>query len=278
MVESGSNSLGLLVVVGAGGIGLAVARRLGPGRKILLAEHDEHVLRHACGQLTLEGFEVAAARVDVGSQASVAALAQRAAELGPVALLVHTAGISPAQAEPSEVLRVDLLGVAHTLKYFAPAMGFGGAGLIISSMAGHFMAPLASADEAALATTPVERLLDLPIVQEVLRERPEHAYRLAKRGNQLRVQAASLAWGRVGARLNSISPGHVATPMGRREADTGAQAQRVAELIWGSATGRQGTPQDIANAAAFLLSPDAAFITGTDLLVDGGAVPGARWN
>lgn len=275
--NSGSNRE-LLVVIGAGGIGLAIARRLGPGRKILLADRDERVLKGARDHLVDEGFEVVSAQVDIGNESSVAGLARTAGELGPVALLVHTAGLSPAQAEPSDVMRVDLLGVAHVLEAFAAILSRGAAGLVISSMAGHFMGPLEPKDEAALATTPAAKLLDLPVVEMILREYPDQAYRLAKRGNQLRVQAASVDWGRSGARINSISPGHVATSMGRLEASTGANAQRVAALISGSAVGRQGTSHDIANAAAFLLSSDAAFITGTDLLVDGGAVSGARWN
>lgn len=218
------------------------------------------------------------AQVDVGDEGSVTALAQRAGAMGPVALLVHTAGLSPAQAEPEDVIRVDLLGVAHTLDAFAGVMGFGSAGLVIASMAGYFMGPLDTMQETALATAPTAKLMGLSSVQSILRDQPDQAYRLAKRANQLRVQAASLTWGRAGARINSISPGHVATPMGRLEAQDGGNAQRVAALISGSAIGRQGTPHDIANVAAFLLSPEAAYITGTDLLVDGGAVSGARWN
>lgn len=272
------NKRELLVVIGAGGIGMAIARRLGPGRRILLADHDEQVLEGACDHLVDEGFDVVSAQVDIGNESSVAVLARKAGELGPVALLVHTAGLSPAQAEPDDVMRVDLLGVAHVLEAFVAVLGRGAAGVVVSSMAGHFMRPLEPTDEAALATAPAAKLLDLPVVQMVLREYPDQAYRLAKRGNQLRVQAASVVWGRAGARVNSISPGHVATPMGRLEASKGAAAQRVAALISGSAAGRQATAHDIANTAAFLLSPDAAFIAGTDLLVDGGAVSGARWN
>lgn len=278
MIRDNGSKGELFVVIGVGGMGLAMARRLGPGRRILLADHDGRVLAHACEQLANEGFDVVGAQVDVGNEGSVTALARTSAQLGPVALFAHTAGLSPAQAEPGELMRVDLLGVAHTLEAFGTVVGCGAAGLVISSMAGHFLGPLDPADEAALAMAPAAGLLELPVVQAVLRERPDHAYRLAKRGNQLRVQGASVSWGRAGARINSISPGHVATPMGRLEALHGANAQRVAALISGSAAGRQGTPQDIANAAAFLLSPDAAFITGTDLLMDGGAVPGARWN
>lgn len=268
----GSN---VLVVIGVGGMGQAIARRQGAGKTVLLADFNEAVLKSVAAQLTGEGHNVVTQQVDVSSGPSVAALAGAAADLGAVTDVVHTAGVSPVHASTSAVLNVDLLGVALVLEEFGRVIASGGAGVVISSMAGYFAAPLDAEQERALATTSSGDLLDLPFVDADAD--PGRSYSLAKRGNHFRVQAASASWGARGARINSISPGVISTPMGQAElaGDSGAGMRA---MVAGSATRRVGTPDDIADAVAFLLGPTASFISGTDLLVDGGAIAGVRYD
>ncbi|MFJ7004349.1 SDR family oxidoreductase [Streptomyces albidoflavus] len=264
----------VVVVIGVGGMGEAIARRQGPGNRLLLADFDEATLAAVAGRLRGRGHEVVTQAVDVSSASSVTALAEAAAGLGPVTQVVHTAGLSPVQASPAAVLRVDLLGTALVVEEFGHVVAPGGAGVVIASMAGHMLrTPLSAEQESALAHTPAGELLRLPFTDpEAL---GQGAYGLAKYGNRLRVQAASAAWGARGARINSVSPGVIATPMGQQELD-GASGRTMRAMVAASGTGRLGTPEDIAEAAAFLLGPGASFITGNDLLVDGGVVAALR--
>jgi meso-butanediol dehydrogenase / (S,S)-butanediol dehydrogenase / diacetyl reductase len=258
------------VIIGIGGMGLAIARRIGSGRSLLLGDINAVLLEAAAVTLRGEGHTVTTQVVDVSDLASVAELGGAAAGLGAVTAIAHTAGVSPVQASPERILRVDLLGVAHVLDVFASVVAPGGAGVIVASMAGHGLhSRLPPADELALADTPSGRLLTLPSVKAAA-ESARSAYWLAKRGNQLRVQAAAALWGERGARINSISPGLVITRMGQAEL-TGPLGERLRTTVESSPAGRAGTPEDVAAAAAFLLGPDTTFVTGTDLLVDGGA-------
>ncbi|MFJ6737546.1 SDR family oxidoreductase [Streptomyces sp. NPDC091279] len=265
----------VLVVVGAGGMGEAVARRSGQGRTVLLADIGEQTLDHAGRALTGEGLSVVTQVVDVTSADSVRELAARARALGEVTQVVHTAGLSPVQASVAAILAVDLLGVALVLDAFEPVIASGGAGVVIASMAGYLAAPLPPEQERALTTTPSDRLLGLPLLAPDMVADPGTAYGVAKRANQLRVMAASVAWGRRGARVNSVSPGVVSTAMGQAEL-AGPAGEMMRALIDLSPTRRLGTPGDIAAATAFLLGPESTFVTGTDLLVDGGAVAATR--
>ncbi|MYQ75211.1 SDR family oxidoreductase [Streptomyces sp. SID4934] len=264
----------VVVVIGVGGMGEAIARRQGPGNRLLLADFDVATLAAVAERLRGQGHEVVTQAVDVSSASSVTALAEAAAGLGPVTQVVHTAGLSPVQASPAAVLRVDLLGTALVVEEFGHVVAPGGAGVVIASMAGHMLrTPLTAEQESALAHTPAGELLRLPFADpEAL---GQGAYGLAKYGNRLRVQAASAAWGARGARINSVSPGVIATPMGQQELD-GASGRTMRAMVAASGTGRLGTPEDIAEAAAFLLGPGASFITGNDLLVDGGVVAALR--
>ncbi|RZD81334.1 SDR family oxidoreductase [Streptomyces albidoflavus] len=264
----------VVVVIGVGGMGEAIARRQGPGNRLLLADFDEATLAAVAERLRGQGHEVVTQAVDVSSASSVTALAEAAAGLGPVTQVVHTAGLSPVQTSPAAVLRVDLLGTALVVEEFGHVVAPGGAGVVIASMAGHMLrTPLTAEQESALAHTPAGELLRLPFADpEAL---GQGAYGLAKYGNRLRVQAASAAWGARGARINSVSPGVIATPMGQQELD-GASGRTMRAMVAASGAGRLGTPEDIAEAAAFLLGPGASFITGNDLLVDGGVVAALR--
>ncbi|RZU65328.1 NAD(P)-dependent dehydrogenase (short-subunit alcohol dehydrogenase family) [Microterricola gilva] len=261
----------VLVVIGTGGMGVAASRRLGGGKTVLLADFNASALDALAETLRDEGQQVETQHVDVSSRESVRALARAAAALGPVAQVLHTAGLSPAQAPTEAILAVDLLGVAIVLEEFAEVIAPGGAGVVISSMSGHFVPALDRELEGQLAMTPGDQLLSLPATSPDAFASAGHAYSFSKRANQLRVRAASTTWGAKGARINSISPGVISTRMGRQELASESGANMRA-MVDGSGTGRLGTPDDIAAAVAFLFSDAASFITGTDLLVDGGAV------
>jgi NAD(P)-dependent dehydrogenase (short-subunit alcohol dehydrogenase family) len=252
-------------------MGQAIARRQGPGKTVLLADFNQQTLELVAASMTRDGHIVETLHVDVSSPDSVDCLARRATELGSVTQLVHTAGLSPAQASADAVLRVDLLGVALVLDAFAKIVAPGGAGVVVASMAGYLFPAFTAEQVRALAHTPAHELLTLPFVNPATVTDSALAYGLAKQANHIRVQAASMDWGRRRARVNSISPGCIATPMGRLELASPI-GDGMRDMVAASATGRLGTPDEIAAAAAFLLGPEAAFITGIDLLVDGGVV------
>lgn len=259
----------VLVVVGAGQIGQAIARRVGAGKQVLLAclkleEADAaaQVFRHA-------GFEASAAEVDVASRPSVQALVDLAASLGSITGLIHAAGVSPSQAPTASILRVDLYGTALVLERFGEVMAPGGAGVVIASQSGHRLPALTPTQDAALAMTPTEELLGLDFLQPGQVRDTLHAYQLSKRGNALRVMAEAVRWGRRGARVNTISPGIIITPLAHDEL-TGPRGAGYRRMIEGSPVGRAGTPDEVGQVAALLMGPDGGFITGSDFLMDGG--------
>jgi NAD(P)-dependent dehydrogenase (short-subunit alcohol dehydrogenase family) len=265
----------VIVIIGAGGIGQAIARRQGAGRQVLLADYNEQALTTAKDSLRGAGFEVSTHPVDVSKRESVHVLARAAAELGPVVNVVNTAGLSPVQASASAVLAVDLVGTALVLEEFGAVIAPGGAGLVIASMAGHMPPPLDLEQAHALGFTPTDQLLELPILSEQAVPNSGAAYAISKQANHARVQAAAVTWGERGARVNSISPGIILTPLARDEM-SGPGSAGYQQMIKTSAAGRVGTVDEIATAAAFLLGPEAGFITGTDLLIDGGVIAALR--
>jgi len=260
----------VIVVTGLGGMGTAIARRLGSGATVVMADVNSTALHAVADELRTEGYDVVEHPTDVSDAAAITSLAAAADRLGRVTVVAHTAGLSPVQAPADAILRVDLLGTALMLDAFGNIIAPGGAGVFIASMAGT-MAAQDPEFEQRLATTPTASLLDLPELKAITD--PGAAYGISKRANQVRVRAASLVWGRRGARVNSISPGIISTPMGAAELE-GSSGAMMRTMIERSATGRIGTPQDIAAAVEFLTSPQSSFITGIDLLVDGGVVAG----
>jgi NAD(P)-dependent dehydrogenase (short-subunit alcohol dehydrogenase family) len=265
----------VVVVIGPGQIGQAIARRVGAGKHLLLADLRPDNAKSAAVTLENAGFQVSVAAVDASSRAAVHALVQTASGLGDVVGLIHAAGVSPSQASPATILKVDLYGTALVLEQFGNVIARVGAGVVIASQSGHRLPPLSIEQNKALATTPVEELLNLPFLQPDKVADSLHAYQLSKRGNSLRVMAEAVRWGKRGARINTISPGIIMTPLAKDEltGPRGAGYRRMIEL---SAAGRAGTPDEVANVAALLMGPDGGFITGSDFLMDGG-VTAAYW-
>lgn len=264
----------VVMVIGAGLIGQAIARRVGAGRHVVLADLSEANAQAAAEVFLDAGFDVSTAVVDVSSRESVRALVEHAQTRGDVSRLIHAAGVSPSQAPPETILRVDLYGTALVLEEFGAVVAAGGAGVVIASQSGYRLPALTPEEDRLLATTPTEELLDLPMVSPERIDDPLLAYQYAKRGNVLRVRAEAVRWGERGARINAISPGIVITPLARDEltGPRGAGYRRMLEL---APAGRAGTPDEIGTLGAYLLGPDAGFISGTDVLADGGTT--ASW-
>ena len=265
----------VVVLIGAGQIGQAIARRVGVGKHVLLADLRLDNANAAAEVLGNVGYEVSAATVDVSSRDGVRALVDKATALGGVTGLIHAAGVSPSQASPATILKVDLYGTALVLEEFGNVIARGGAGVVIASQSGHRVAPLTIEQNKALATTPVEELLGLPFLQPDQVTDSLHAYQISKRGNSLRVMAEAVRWGKRGARVNTISPGIIITPLAKDEL-TGPRGEGYRRMIEACAARRPGTPDEVGNVGALLMGPDGGFITGSDFLMDGG-VTAAYW-
>jgi NAD(P)-dependent dehydrogenase (short-subunit alcohol dehydrogenase family) len=263
------------VVIGAGSIGQAIARRVSAGKHVLLADLRQENADAAAQVLSDAGFEVSTAIADVSSRASVHALVEAATAMGAVTGVIHAAGVSPTQASPATILKVDLYGTALVLEEFGNVIAQGGSCVVIASQSGHRLGALTPEQNKALATTPADELLALPMLQPGRVTDSLNAYQIAKRGNALRVMAEAVRWGKRGARVNTISPGIIVTPLARDELNgpRGAGYQRMIALC---AAGRAGTPDEVGNIGALLMGPDGAFITGSDFLMDGG-VTAAYW-
>jgi NAD(P)-dependent dehydrogenase (short-subunit alcohol dehydrogenase family) len=261
----------VVVVIGAGGIGIAIARRQSFGKRILLADFNESLLESAAKELEVASYEVSTLKVDVSSRASVRALADKAASLGSVTTVVNTAGVSPNMAPPERILAVDLYGSAVVFEEFERIIAPGGSALVVSSMAGYMSPALPREQDQALAFTPADELLQLPFLGPNAVTDSMKAYILSKHANHLRVQASSISWGKRGARVNAISPGIISTPLAQHELNSPI-GDIYRAMIAASPAKRMASPDEIAVAASYLLGPDAGFITGTDLLIDGGVI------
>ncbi|WP_339475669.1 SDR family oxidoreductase [Pseudomonas sp. RL_5y_Pfl2_69] len=269
------NTRSVTVVIGAGSIGQAIARRISAGKHVLLADLRLENAEAAATVLLDAGFEVTTAVVDVSSRESVQALVKLATTIGEVCALIHAAGVSPSQAPVSTILRVDLYGTALVLEVFGNVIAEGGSAVVIASQSGHRLPALTPEQNKALATTPVEELLALPMLQAEQVSDPLHAYQISKRGNSLRVMAEAVRWGKRGARVNTISPGIIFTPLARDEL-SGPRGEGYQRMINLCAAGRGGTPDEVGSVAALLMGPEGTFITGSDFLMDGG-VTAAYW-
>jgi NAD(P)-dependent dehydrogenase (short-subunit alcohol dehydrogenase family) len=265
----------VIVVIGAGSIGQAIARRVSAGKHVLLADLRQQNAEAAAEVLRNAGFEVSTATIDVSKRESVHAVVQAALAIGDITGVIHAAGVSPSQASPATILAVDLYGTAVVLEEFGNVIARGGSGVVIASQSGHRLGALTAEQNAALATTPADELLSLPMLQRENVKDSLHAYQLAKRGNALRVMAEAVRWGKRGARVNTISPGIIITPLAKDEL-TGPRGEGYRRMIELCPVGRAGTPDEVGSVGALLMGPDGAFITGSDFLMDGG-VTAAYW-
>jgi NAD(P)-dependent dehydrogenase (short-subunit alcohol dehydrogenase family) len=254
---------------------MAIACHQGFGKHILLADFNERLLESAAKELELASCMVATLKVDVSSRPSVRALADAAAALGSVVNVVNTAGVSPNMAPPDRVLAVDLYGSAVVFEEFERVIAPGGAGLVVSSMAGHMSAGLPAEQEHDLAFAPADELLAKPFLGPDAVPNSMVASIVSKRANYLRVQASAISWGKRGARVNSISPGIIATPLAQHELNSPI-GDIYRAMIDASPAKRMASPDESAVAASYLLGPDAGLVTGSDLPIDGGVIAAMR--
>lgn len=260
----------VLLLTGAGQIGMAIARRMGAGKKIVIGDKRMENARAVAETLRSAGFDTAAVEMDLSSRASIRALISEARTYGEISMLVNTAGVSPSQASIETILKVDLYGTAVLLEEVGKVIQRGGVGVTISSQSGWRMPALTAQEDTLLATAPTEELLSLPLLwPENIRD-TLHAYQLAKRCNEKRTMAEAVKWGTRGARLNAIAPGIIVTPLAIDEFN-GPRGDFYKNMFAKCPAGRPGTADEVANVAELLMSDRGAFITGSTFLMDGGA-------
>lgn len=260
----------VMIVTGAGQISMAIARRMGYGMKIVMGDKNPDNAQAIAETMNNAGYDVVPFEMDLSNRESIKALIEKAQEFGTITMLVNGAGVSPSQAPIEAILHVDLYGTAVLLEEAGKVIAPGGVGVTISSQSGHRMPALSPEQDEQLACTPTEELLSLPLLQpEAIRD-TLHAYQLAKRCNEKRVMSESVKWGEKGARINSISPGIIVTPLAIDEFN-GIRGDFYKNMFAHCPAGRPGTADEVANVAELLMSDKGAFITGSDFLVDGGA-------
>lgn len=260
----------VMILTGAGQIGMAIARRMGYGKKIFIGDKKMENARTISGIMNEAGFDTEALEMDLSSRESIRNLIAEAQKAGPITMLVNAAGVSPSQAPIEAILKVDLYGTAVLLEEVGKVIAPGGVGVTISSQSGHRMPALTPEEDEQLACTPTEELLNLEFLQPENIRDTLHAYQLAKRCNEKRVMAEAVKWGEKGARINSISPGIIVTPLALDEFN-GPRGDFYKNMFARCPAGRPGTADEVANVAELLMSDKGAFITGADFLIDGGA-------
>lgn len=260
----------VMILTGAGQIGMAIARRIGYGKKIIIGDKNLNNAQTISKIMNDAGFDTAAVEMDLSSRPSILNLIAEAQKYGDIAMLVNAAGVSPSQAPIETILKVDLYGTAVLLEEVGKVIKQGGVGVTISSQSGWRMPALTAEEDELLATTPTEELLNLDILQPQNIRDTLHAYQIAKRCNEKRVMAEAVKWGNRGARLNDIAPGIVVTPLAVDEFN-GPRGDFYKNMFANCPAGRPGTADEIANVAELLMSEKGAFITGSTFLIDGGA-------
>lgn len=260
----------VLLWTGAGQIGLAIVRRVGTGKKIIIGDKKIENAKRMAELLNQAGFDAEGFEMDLADPRSVRDLVKTARGYGGISMLVNSAGVSPSQASVEEILQADLVGTAVLLEEVGKVIKPGGSGVTISSQSGYRMPALSTENDRLLAMTEPEKLLELEILQPENIRDTLHAYQLAKRCNGKRVMAQAVKWGERGARINSISPGIIVTPLALDEFN-GPRGDFYKNMFAKCPAGRPGTADEIANMAQLIMGPDGAFITGSDILVDGGA-------
>ena len=260
----------VMILTGAGQIGMAIARRMGYGMKIVIGDKKTENAEAIAKIMNEADFDATGINMDLSSRESIRSLIAEAQKYGDITALVNAAGVSPSQAPIEAILKVDLYGTAVLLEEVGKVIAEGGVGVTISSQSGHRMPALTPAEDEALATTPTEQLLSIDILQPQNIRDTLHAYQLAKRCNVKRVMAEAVKWGQRGARINSISPGIIVTPLAIDEFN-GPRGVFYKNMFAKCPAGRPGTADEVANVAELLMSGKGAFITGSDFLVDGGA-------
>ena len=264
------NKKDVMIVTGAGQISMAIARRMGYGKKIVMGDKNIKNAKKIAETMNNAGFDVEPVEMDLSSRESIKKLIGKAQEYGDIKMLVNGAGVSPSQAPIEAILNVDLYGTAVLLEEVGKVIAEGGVGVTISSQSGWRMPQLTAAEDEALAITPTEELLKLDILQPENIKDTLHAYQLAKRCNEKRVMAQSVEWGRRGARINAIAPGIIVTPLAIDEFN-GPRGDFYKNMFAKCPAGRPGTADEVANVAELLMSDKGAFITGSTFLIDGGA-------
>jgi hypothetical protein len=260
----------VIILTGAGQIGMAIARRIGYGKKILVGDKSIINANTIAKIMNEAGFDVTAVETDISSRDSIINLISVAKKYGEISALINAAGVSPSQAPIEAILKVDLYGTAVLLEEVGKVIKPGGVGVTISSQSGHRMPALSAEIDEQLATTPTDELLNLEVLKPENIKDTLHAYQMAKRCNEKRVMAESVKWGEKGARINSISPGIIVTPLALDEFN-GPRGDFYKNMFAKCPAGRPGTADEVANVAELLMNPQGAFITGADFLIDGGA-------
>lgn len=260
----------VMVWTGAGQIGMAIARRMGYGMKIVVGDKKIENAKAIADIMNGAGYDVTPVETDLSERDSILELIDIGKKLGDITMLVNAAGVSPSQAPVESILKVDLYGTAVLLEEAGKVIAEGGVGVTISSQSGHRMPALTAQEDEQLACTPTEELLSLPILQPENIRDTLHAYQLAKRCNEKRVMAESVKWGEKKARINSISPGIIVTPLAIDEFN-GPRGDFYKNMFAKCPAGRPGTADEVANVAELLMSDKGKFITGADFLIDGGA-------
>lgn len=260
----------VMLWTGAGQIGMAIARRLGYGKKIVVGDKSLENAMAIAKIMNDAGYDVEPMEMDLSSRESILKLLEKAQSYGPITMMVNAAGVSPSQAPVEAILKVDLYGTAVLLEEVGKVIADGGVGVTISSQSGHRMKQLTPEEDKMLAMTPTEELLKLDMLQPENIGDTLRAYQMAKRCNEKRVMAESVKWGKRGARINSISPGIIVTPLAIDEFN-GPRGDFYKNMFQKCPAGRPGTADEVANVAELLMGPQGAFITGADFLIDGGA-------